>query len=99
MRVAVVHNAVSATPSLDERDVLVQVDAVTAALVALGFEPVAISCTLDLTHLQAQLAAVAPDCVFNLVESLAGHDSLAHLAPALFDTLGLPYTGASTEAT
>jgi D-alanine-D-alanine ligase len=39
-----------------------------------------------------------PDVVFNLVESLAGQDSLAHLVPALLDVLGVPYTGASTEA-
>ena len=37
--------------------------------------------------------------VFNLVESLGGHARLVHLAPALFEALGLPYTGCSSEAT
>jgi D-alanine-D-alanine ligase len=36
--------------------------------------------------------------VFNLVESLGGSDALAHLVPAVLDVIGIPYTGAPTDA-
>ncbi len=39
-----------------------------------------------------------PDVVFNLVESLAGWDRLAHVFPSLLESLGLPYTGNSAAA-
>ena len=44
------------------------------------------------------LLAADPDLVVNLVESLGGSDSLAHLAPALLDSMRLCYTGSHTEA-
>jgi D-alanine-D-alanine ligase len=43
-------------------------------------------------------AAPASAFVFNLVESVEGLGRLIHLAPALLDSLGLPYTGAGAEA-
>src|SRR5262249_29685337 len=39
-----------------------------------------------------------PAFVFNLVESVEGLGRLIHLAPALYESLGLPYTGAGSEA-
>lgn len=45
-----------------------------------------------------RLVKLKPDLVFNLVESLAGSGRLIYCFPALLDTLGLPYTGASAEA-
>ena len=98
MRVVILHNAVSPTAGPDERDVLVQRDAVAAALVGLGHQPEAIPCTLDLESLRRQLLDAPPDVVFNLVESLAGFDWLAHLVPAVLDVLHIPYTGSSTRA-
>ena len=99
MRVVVLHNAVSENDSPEDQDVLVQVAVVSEALRQLGHEPLAIPCTLDLAAMQADLLQARPDVVFNLVESLAGDDSLAHLAPAVLDALNLPYTGNPTAAT
>ncbi len=99
MKVAVLHDFVpqeGATP--DQRDVLVQADAVSAALRELGHEPFPLSATLDLSALRRRLKETAPSLVFNLVESVEGEGSLIYLAPALLDTLRLPYTGAGTEA-
>jgi len=98
MRVAVFHNAVSPDASVADQDVLVQVEEVRRALVDLGHEPVPVAVTLDLEPARRRLAAIRPDVVFNLVETLAGSDWLMLAATALLDTLGVPYTGAPTEA-
>ncbi len=98
MRIAVVHNALSNQSSPDEQDVLVQADAVTAALERLGHTTVRLTCDLNLFAVQKQLVAARPDLVFNLVESLAGTGRLLHFFPSLLDALGLPYAGASAEA-
>jgi D-alanine-D-alanine ligase len=98
MRIAVVHNALGVQSSPDEQDVLVQAEAVTAALARLGHTPVGLTCDLNLEAARQQLEAARPDLVFNLVESLAGTGRLLHLFPALLDALGMPYAGASAEA-
>jgi D-alanine-D-alanine ligase len=54
--------------------------------------------TLDLERAARQLREANADCVFNLVESVGGQGRLTYLAPALLDSLRIPYTGASTEA-
>jgi D-alanine-D-alanine ligase len=99
MQIAVLHDFVppeGASP--DQRDVLIQAEAVSDALRGLGHEPFPLSATLDLSALRRRLKETAPALVFNLVESVEGEGSLIHLAPALLDTLRLPYTGAGTEA-
>ena len=98
MRVAVVHNAVTDDSPADEQDVLVQVDAVREALRALGHEAYTLPAGLELGQLRDRLEAQRPDLVFNLVESLDGKGCLIHLFPALLDAMGLPYSGAHTEA-
>lgn len=98
MRVVIVHDAVSAGDAPDARDVLVQAEAVADALAGLGHRVRTLACTLNLSEFQERLAACRPDRVFNLVESLAGHGRLIHLVPACLDAMGIPYTGARTEA-
>ncbi|UCF89959.1 MAG: D-alanine--D-alanine ligase [Desulfobacterales bacterium] len=98
MRIAVVHNAVGDESAPDERDVLVQADAVAEALQQLGHQPVRLACTLDLAAVQDRLREIEPDVVFNLVESLNGQGSLIHLFPALLDAIGVPYTGSGSPA-
>ena len=98
MRIAVVYNAVTDESSLDESDVLIQVDAVEQALKQLGHRVVALPCSLNLSAVHDQLTKTRPGIVFNLVESLNGQDRLAHLLPALLDSMGMPYTGSKSEA-
>lgn len=93
MKVVILHNAAADTDSPSDRDVLVQVDVVEQALRALGHAPRRLTCTLNLEAVEESLAADRPSVVFNLVESLAGSDRLAHLAARLLDDLDLPYTG------
>lgn len=98
MRVAVLFNRVEPGAPPDEGDVLAQVEAVSAALAALGHRPEPLACGLDLDALAGELDRRRPDAAFNLVESLGGHERLLHLVPALLDVLGIPYTGCPTEA-
>lgn len=95
MRVTILHQAVPSDASPDERDVLVQVEAVQAALLRLGHSVEVAACTLDLQALKDRLVAAPLDCVFNLVESLGGTDSLQFLLPAVVESLGLRMTGSS----
>ena len=98
MRVAVAYNAVDDNCTPDEGDVLVQAGAVVQTLKELGHRPVVLTCDLDLATVQSRLIKIQPDIVFNLVESLNGHDRLIHLFPALLDSMGMPYTGSNSEA-
>ena len=98
MRVAVLHNEVTAEASEADRDVLVQVEAVSQALERLGHETIPLAATLDLDHVRRRLLNLQPDAVFNLVESLAGSDWLMFLATGLLDVLRIPYSGSRTES-
>jgi D-alanine-D-alanine ligase len=98
MRIAVVHNALPAASAPDEQDVLVQADTVTDALREQGHKPLRLTCGLNLSRAQSELRTLAPQMVFNLVESLEGTGRLIHLFPFLLDTMALPYTGAGAEA-
>ncbi|WP_425450234.1 D-alanine--D-alanine ligase family protein [Virgifigura deserti] len=97
-KVALLYGAVAADAAADEQDVLVEIEAVRQALVGLGYVPVAVPLSLDLEAARRRLLDLRPSFVFNLVESIDGQDRLLHLAPALLDSLGLPYTGSGTEA-
>ena len=98
MRVAVLYNAVPAGASLEDQDLLVQVDTVASTLRRLGHEAIPASCTLDLAAMRDDLLRMKPDVVFNLVESLAEADSLVYLPHAVLDALGIPYAGNRTES-
>jgi D-alanine-D-alanine ligase len=98
MRVVVLHGKVAEGAGKDELDVLVQRDAVSAALADLGYDPVALPFSLDVGGVIRGLGALRPAFVFNLVEAVEGRGRLIHLAPSLLDHLELPYTGSRTEA-
>jgi D-alanine-D-alanine ligase len=95
--VSILHNRVADGASESDRDVLVQVEVVAAALGQLGLQSAVVPCDLDLQSLQDELGR-RPDVVFNLVESLSGSDALGFVVPALLDTMNLPYTGSPAVA-
>ena len=98
MKVAVIHGEVAQDAGQDEKDVLVQVDAVSKGLDALGHEPATVPVSLNLEEAARTLTSLRPALVFNLVESLSGKGNLIHIVPALLDALKIPYTGSGTEA-
>jgi len=98
MKVVVLHDAVGPDARPDERDGLVQVEAVSRSLRRLGHATAAVGVTLDLAAGAGAIATERPKVVFNLVESPAGRGRFIHLATALLDSIGVRYTGARTEA-
>lgn len=98
MHVVLMHNEVSATPTVDEQDVLFQCDAVERALTVLGHTFVRFSLNLNLDAAARFLQQQKPDLIFNLVESFQGTDRLMPLAPLLFESMEIPYTGSSSHA-
>lgn len=98
MKGIILHGATADPDRQDELDTLIQAEAVRKSLTALGHRVTVLPLSLDLEHAAAALRKAAPDFVFNLVESVEGAGRLIHLAPTLLDYLGIPYTGAGTEA-
>ncbi len=98
MRVLILHNRVSAQAAPDELDVLVQVEAVGAALRSLGHEFEARGCDLDLSGLPLLLRELRTDVVFNLVEGLEGQGRLIHVAPGVVETQRVRLAGCPAEA-
>jgi D-alanine-D-alanine ligase len=98
VRIVLLHEALALDARADERDALVQLEMIRAELGAAGYETEALPIDLDLAEARRRLLALRPDLVFNLVESLGGSGRLAHLAPALVESLGLPVTGAPAIA-
>ncbi|MEW5801940.1 MAG: D-alanine--D-alanine ligase [bacterium] len=98
MKIAVLHSRINEGASRDEQDIMVQVEVVSQALSVLGFEPVTIPFSLNLEMAISALQKARPDMVFNLVETVDGKGRFVCLAPAILDSLRLPYTGSRTEA-
>ena len=93
--IPVVHAATKDRP--DEIDTLISAEAVAAALADLGFVTEVVAVDLDLNHFHA-LKRRDPLLVFNLVDAVRGDCRLAPVIPSLLDAVGLPYTGAHSDA-
>lgn len=98
MRITIIHQYVPSDAPADERDVMDQVRSVRAALEAKGHAVTVLPCTTDLGNMWRKLELLHPDVVFNLVETLDGSGRLIHLAPALWETHGVVFTGSSADA-
>lgn len=98
MRVLILHSEIGAAAAADDLDTLAQVEAVAAALVALGHDTSRLPFSLDAASAAAALRDAAPDAVFNLVESVDGSARFIGLAPALLEHLDIPFTGAGSLA-
>ena len=97
-RIAILHGEVPENAPQDEQDVLVEVGTVKEALGGMAYEAVPVVFSLDSPRAISALRQIEPALVFNLVESVQGQGRLLHLAPAVLDSVGLPYTGSPTEA-
>jgi D-alanine-D-alanine ligase len=91
VRVLLLHDRVEPGAPPDQLDTLAQAEAIAAEL---GSHQLLVRAWGDDTP--ALLGEA--DLVVNLVESLDGVGSRAHLAPALFEAAGVPYTGSSAAA-
>lgn len=68
--------------------------AVAAALTELGHKPTLVSLGQDITLFATELRNLQPDLVFNLCEAFWGESRKEMHVAALFDLLGITYTGA-----
>lgn len=98
LSVLVLHEALDAGARPDELDALVQVEQVSAAIRQLGWAVSTLATSLDLAATLAAIHATKPDCIFNLVESLAGDARMIHFIPALLRKSRVPFTGADSDA-
>jgi D-alanine-D-alanine ligase len=74
------------------------VEAVEGELKKLGYKPRAIPFDLDKKGFSDRIKKLHPLCVFNLVECVHGDGRLIHLACSYLDHMGIPYTGAGSDA-
>ena len=97
MRIAFTHN-VQANPTEDEAefDTPKTVAAIADALRGLGHDVEPIEVSGDVAPVVARLSAHRPDLVFNTAEGRHGRFREAFF-PALFDHLGLPFTGSDAH--
>lgn len=98
MRVLIWHDEVVEGVRRDEADTLVQAGFVEEVLQSLGHETAREEFGLNLAAGRDAIEKIRPDVVFNLVESVGREGRLIHLAPALLEAMGVPYTGARAEA-
>lgn len=98
MKAVLLHGQTLEGAGWDEKDVFVQVAAVSQALADLGYEPVVVPLSLNIAKTADTLLSLAPAFIFNLVEAIEGKGNLIHFAPAILDTLCIPYTGSLTTA-
>jgi D-alanine-D-alanine ligase len=81
----------------DDVDTEIQVHAVSAALVRLGYDAQVERIGLDLSRLEG-LFERRPTAVFNLVEAIHGDARLALAVPIELERLGIPYSGSRADA-
>ena len=98
MRIAVTHNLkINAFPEEAEFDSPTTIDAIVRALESAGHEVERIDVSGPPSRVVARLEGLSPDLIFNTAEGHKGKTREAFY-PALFDELGIPYTGSDAYA-
>ncbi len=94
----ILYNELSANPGPDEADVLDQVKLIAEMLGSLGISSSTLEFSLNLQKNTDALRQLNPDFVFNLVESVNNKGNLIFLAPALLNSMQIPFTGGALES-
>src|SRR6266542_3672425 len=98
MRIALTHNLrLADTEDEAEFDTRETVDALAGAIERLGHRVERIEVSGPASRTVARLEAYGPDLIFNIAEGRRGRFREAFF-PALFDELGMPYTGSDPNA-
>jgi len=98
MKSVILNTFLGNSPGEDELDNLEETRAVEETLKMLNFDVKIIPFSSNLKEMVQTLKKIKPDFVFNLVESIEGDGSLIYFAPAILDSLRIPYTGNHTDA-
>jgi len=97
-KIVILHSDISSDAPEDELDCLQQAESIASTLRTLDFDPVLLPFELNINNTITMLKSLNPHAVFNIVETLDSRGSLIYFAPAVLDTLQIPYTGCGTEA-
>ena len=97
-KIVILHSDILPDASQDELDCIQQAESIAEALTKLNYEPVLLPFELNLNNTITMLHSLKPFVVFNIVETLDSKGSLIHFAPALLDSLCIPFTGCGTQA-
>jgi len=97
-KAVLLYNKVSENPTIDERDVLDQMESIGEALTELGYHIVEVPFSINIMDAINQLREINPAFVFNLVESFDGSNELQSIGAMILHHLKIPYTGASHES-
>lgn len=92
-KVLIYHTEITKNSTPDDLDVLEEAKFVSKNLTDLGYEIIQRPFVDKPKLISFQLGKHNPGVIFNLVEAIEGTDSLAYLAPELFELLGTRYTG------
>lgn len=95
MRVLVLHTDIGANAPPEELDTLMTSRAIAETLRSLGHAAALAPFVPSPGEVRAAIDDARADIVFNMVESVFGYDGLASVAPAIFEKLGVPFTGSS----
>lgn len=97
-KVLFLHERIETGAPADRQDLRHEMDYLAGILRNLGYDVATHPISLDLRSVSRAVQRIRPDVVFNLAETVDGQGRLVHLAPAILDRLGVPYTGNGTEA-
>jgi D-alanine-D-alanine ligase len=95
-KVLIYHSALSNDATKDDLDVFTEASFVSGVLKNLGYKVEQIP--FNYKETKNEIKKINPSFIFNLVEAINGKDSLAYLAPTIFDILRIPYTGCTSNA-
>lgn len=97
MRVLVLHSDIPPDAPPDEQDTLIQAEAIAQALISLGHTVTKAPFSPWLRDLKKLVRDTQAELLFNVVEAVEGSGYRAAEAIAMFDELGIPYTGNRSE--
>ena len=96
-KAVILYNELSENAGPDEADVLEQVNIIAENFDKLGIRFSKLTFSLNMQRAEEDLLKLKPDFVFNLVEGVNNKGDLIFLAPALLNSLKIPFTGGSLE--
>lgn len=97
-KILILINRLSENPTVDELDVIDQVEAVEKGLNELGHPHERVFVDSNLESLIKKLESEPHAIAFNLVESINNNAGLVYFIPALLESLNYPFTGNPSDA-
>ncbi|MCX6749873.1 MAG: ATP-grasp domain-containing protein [Candidatus Pacearchaeota archaeon] len=90
--------AITKDSTPDDEDVTNEAEFFSEGLKNIGYEVEQRPFNRSYEIIKKEIEEVNPSFLVNLVEAVDGKDSLARLAPIIFEKLGIPYTGCTARA-